>query len=412
MNRLRLVVFLLCCFTCTFSQQKSLSYFVSTAISKSPLLKDYKNQIKGNVIDSLRIDASYQPQVTASSSNTYSPTYKDWGYESAITNGANFSQLISVNKRLVSKENLQNQYQAIDLQNKSIEITGKITEQDIKKAITAQYITAYGNQQQYLFNKDMLNLLMKEEAILKQLTEKNVYRQTDYLSFLVTQKQQQLTVSQIKVQLQNDLASLNYLSGINDTSFIILENPELQPSTIPAIENTIFDKKYKIDSLKLVNADAIIEYSYKPKVDLYADAGHISTFQLDPYKNFGTSFGVNITMPIYDGKQKKMQHDKNAIAQQTNNSYQEYFRSQFSQQIAQQTQQLQLTEQLIEQAKGQLKYSQALIEANSKLLVTGDVRMADYILAVSNYLTAKNTITQTTINRLQIINQLNYWKAE
>ena len=117
-------------------------------------------------------------------------------------------------------------------------------------------------------------------------------------------------------------------------------------------------------------------------------------------------------MPIYDGKQKKMQHDKNAIAQQTNGTYQEYFRSQYSQQIAQQTQQLQLTEQLIEQAKGQLKYSQALIEANSKLLVTGDVRMADYILAVSNYLTAKNTITQTTINRLQIINQLNYWKAE
>ena len=159
MKKIGLLIGLFCFFISSFCQHKSLSYFVSTAISKSPLLKDYKNQIKGSVIDSLRIDAGYKPQITASSSNTYSPTYKDWGYESAITNGANFSQLISVNKRLVSKENLQNQYQVINLQNQSIEISGKITEQDIKKAITAQYITAYGNQQQFQFNKEMLNLL-------------------------------------------------------------------------------------------------------------------------------------------------------------------------------------------------------------------------------------------------------------
>ncbi len=407
-----LSAFLSVMFIVVNAQQKSLDLFISSGIAKSPLLKDLKNQKRNSAIDSLRIDASYKPQVTASSVNSYAPTYKDWGYETAITNGGSFSQLISVTKRLVGKENLHTQYEAIDLQNQTLEVTGKISEQDIRKSITSQYITAYGDQQQYLFNQEMLKLLSKEESILKTLTEKNVYRQTDYLSFLVTLKQQELSISQIKIQLQNDIATLNYLSGINDTSFITLENPSLEPTIQPEIDNTIFTKQFMLDSLKLKNSDATIDFSYKPKVDLYADAGHISTFQLDPYKNFGTSFGVTIAMPIYDGKQKKMQHDKNAIAQQTIGEYQQYFRSQYTQQIQQLVQQLQLTDQFIAQAKDQLRYSEALIEANRKLLLTGDAHMADFILAISNYLTSKNTITQTTINRLQLINQINYWNTK
>ncbi len=412
MSRLLLIFLLSITSIYALGQERGLEVFITSGIAKSPLLKDLKNQKRSNTIDSLRIDASFKPQVNASSSNMYAPTYRDWGYESAITNGGNFSQLISVTKRLVSKENLHTQYESIDLQNQTLEVTGKISEQDIRKSITAQYITAYGDQQQYAFNQEMLQLLSKEESILKILTEKNVYRQTDYLSFLVTLKQQELTIAQLKIQLRNDIATLNYLSGINDTSFITLENSSLEPTIQPTLDNSIFTKQFILDSLKLKNSDATIDFSYKPKVDLYADAGHISTFQVDPYKNFGTSFGVTVTMPIYDGKQKKMQHDKNAIAQQTIGEYQQYFQSQYTQQIAQLVQQLQLTDQYITQAKEQLKYSEALIEANRKLLVSGDARMADFILAISNYLTSKNTITQTTINRLQIINQINYWNSK
>jgi len=410
MNRYFSILLLTIISLYSFGQQKSLDEFISSGITRSPLLKDLKNQKKSNAIDSLKIIAGYKPQVTASSVNYYAPSLPSgWGYDQTISNGGGFNQLITVNKRLVSKENLHNQYEAINLQNQSLEVSGKISEQDIKKSITAQYITAYGDQQLYTFNQEMLKLLSKEEAILKTLTEKNVYRQTDYLSFLVTLKQQELSITQLKIQLQNDLASLNYLSGVNDTSFISLSPPDMQPAVLPEIDNSVFAQQYKIDSLKLVNSDAIIEYNYKPKIDLYADAGHESTFALDPYKNFGTSFGVTITMPIYDGKQKKLQHDKNAIAQQTRGEYEQYFKSQYAQQIAQLVQQLQLTEQMIGQATDQLKYSEALIEANRKLLVSGDVRMADYILAIGNYLSAKNTITQTSINKLQIINQINYW---
>ena len=100
------------------------------------------------------------------------------------------------------------------------------------------------------------------------------------------------------------------------------------------------------------------------------------------------------------------------IAEETRSNYAGYFKAQYKQQIMQQLQQLKLTEQLITQATEQLKYSKALIDADEKLLVVGEARIADYILAIGNYLSAKNTITQAGINKLQIINEINYWNTK
>jgi DNA polymerase III psi subunit len=104
-----------------------------------------------------------------------------------------------------------------------------------------------------------------------------------------------------------------------------------------------------------------------------------------------------------------MQYSKLDIAERTRQGYQDFFRRQYDQQIAQLSQQLRATEDLIGEVGEQLKYSEALITANGKLLGTGDARISDYILSLSNYLNAKNLLTQNSITRLQIINQINYW---
>lgn len=395
-----------------FSQGKRLEDYIQTGIQNSPLLKDYSNQQLANLVDSLRIIAGYKPQIEGVSANTYAPTVRGWGYDGAITNGANFSELLKVSKRLVGRGNIGSQNEAIRLLNESLTLSGKVTELDLKKSITAQYITTYGNWQQYQFNNELLSLLKKEESILKSLAEKGVYRQTDYLSFIVTIHQQELVISQVRMQFNNEFATLNYLCGIKDTSAIALVEPQLDLINITEAENTVFYHQYQVDSLKFKNNDVQIEYSYKPKVDLYADGGYLSSLNYEPYKNFGVSAGVTVTVPIYDGGQKKMQHDKIAIAEQTRQSYRDFFKKQYDQQVAQLSQQLLSTQQLIMQASGQIRFTEALMDANRKLLETGDVRMADYILAISNYLTAKNIVIQNTVNKLQLINQINYWNRK
>jgi hypothetical protein len=67
------------------------------------------------------------------------------------------------------------------------------------------------------------------------------------------------------------------------------------------------------------------------------------------------------------------------------------------------------TDALIDQINKQITYAETLIKVNQKLLATGDIRLIDFIYTLNNYFTAKNLATQNHINRLKIINQLNYW---
>ena len=410
--KLVLLFALLTFFSTARSQEKNLDYFLSAALQNSPLLKDYNNLVRINAIDSARIIAGYKPQVNAKSSNFYAPVVHGWGYDEAVTNIGNFSELITADKQVINKRVLQNEIAILHLQNDSLHVASKISEQDLKKAITAQYIAAFGSWQQYLYNKEVYDLLTKEDTLLKKLTQSAVYRQTDYLVFLITLQQQKLAITQARIQFQNDYATLNYLSGLLDTSFTELSAPLLQLTYTPEIENSVYYQKFTVDSLILKANDAQIDLSYKPKVSLYADAGYVSSLQYLPYKNFGASAGVNLIVPIYDGRQRKMQHNKIAIAELTRQNYRDYFKTQYNQQIAQLTQQLNASQQLINETNEQIKYTEGLMEANRKLLPTGDVKISDFVIAINNYLNAKNIITQNTITRLQIINQINYWNRK
>lgn len=386
-----------------------LAYYLDQALQSSPLLKDYHNQVLSGQVDSQLIRASYLPQVYGTSTSLWAPTVNGVGYDQAISNGGGFTTVAAVTKTIVSRSHLDAQYQTIRLQSQGVENSTKVSEQDLKKSVTAQYITTYGDLRQLIFNRETYELLQKEEVLLKGLTEKNVYRQTDYLAFLVTLKQVALSQRQLEIQYRNDHGTLNYLCGIVDTASTPLEDPLIQLQPLPDISGSVFFRQFHLDSLKLRNNRSLIDFNYRPKASLYADAGFSSTFAFEGYKNFGMSFGVTITMPIYDGHQRRLQYSKLNIAERTRAGYKDFFTRQYSQQIAQLTQQLKATEDLIGQIDDQVRYSQALIEVNGKLLGTGDAKIAEYIIAIGNYLNARNLLTQNSITRLQIINQINYW---
>ena len=386
-----------------------LDFYLGQALQNSPLLKDYHNQVLTGEVDSQLVRASYQPQVNGNSTNLYAPTIHGWGYDQAISNGGNFTTVAAVTQTLVGRQHLDAQYETIRLQNQGRDNSAKVSEQDLKKSITAQYIITYGDLQQLTFNRDIYDLLEKESTLLKDLTEKNVYRQTDYLAFLVTLKQEALLLQELTIQYRNDHGTLNYLCGIVDTAATALRAPGIELQSLPDVTNSIFFRQFHLDSLTLRNSRSLIDFNYLPKANLYADGGYSSSLMYEPYKNFGVSFGIMLSVPIYDGHQRKMQYSKLDIQERTRSGYKDFFTRQYSQQIAQLSQQLKETEDLIGQINEQVKYSQTLIEVNGKLLETGDARIADYILALNNYLNAKNLLTQNNITRLQIINQINYW---
>ena len=403
-----IIFFILSVIVCS-GQKNNLDYFVNQALANSPLLKDYRGQILSFALDSQIIRAGLKPQVNGISNNSYAPIIHGWGYDEVITNGQQISGLISVSKSFLSNKTIASQIANLQIQSQSAANNIKISEQDVVKSVTDQYIVAFGEQLQVDFNNEIITLLKKEDSLLKKLTQDNVYKQTDYLSFAVTLQQQLLNTSQLEIQYNFDYAALNWLAGIVDTTITSLEDPRLNTASFGDYRNSVFYQQFVLDSLKLVNERALIDMNYRPKISAYADGGYNSSLAYKPYKNFGTSVGLNISVPIYDGRQKKLQYSKIDIQERTRLSKKDFFLQQRNQQILQLLQQLNATNKLIDQINKQIKYTETLITVNERLLATGDIRLTDFILTLNNYFTARNLVTQNYISRLKIINQLNYW---
>jgi len=406
-----LIVLFTCVVNLCFAQTHNLNFFIQQAKQNSPVIKDYQNQILSAQIDSQLLKASLHTQVNFINSNSYAPIINGWGYDEAISNIANISALIQANRNFLTKSNITLQYQTIALQRRALLDTIQLSQQDLVRTITEQYITAYGDLLAVDFNKEVFDLMKREEAALKKLTEASVYKQTDYLTFYVTMQQQELTYLQAQIQYNTDYLTLNYLSGLDDTTIERIEKPQVSDTLTSQFYNSVFYTRFTTDSLRLANEKSLIDYQYKPKVGAYTDAGYNSSLQVTPYKNFGFSAGVSLTIPIYDGHQKRLKYAQVDLKERTRQANKEFFINQYRQQIAQLKQQLYATDLLVNKINQQIEYSHTLIEANGKLLQTGDITMKDYVLAINNYLNAQNLLTQNNITRLRIVNQINYWNA-
>ena len=393
----------------SFSQEKDLNYFLEKAQNNSPLIKDYNNQIKSVAIDSLLFRATRKPQVSGNLNANYAPVINGFGYDAAVSNEHTVSGLVGVNQKIIGKNQINSQYETFEILKKSLILNQKVALKDLNKAIIAQYISASGSSEQIGYNKKLAILLKEETDILKKLTQNSIYKQTDYLIFSATVKQQELVLLQLKQQYQNDLALLNYLSGETDTTFVNLKKPEIALKNIKSSDKIIFLKQFEVDSLKLQNQNKLIDNGYKPLLSLLGDAGYLSSFLNQGYKNFGFSAGLGLSIPIYDGNQRSLQHQKNETALSTNLAYKNNFNKQYKQQLLMLNQKLKQAKDIENQLQSQLKITDALIEANKKLLLTGDAQITEYIIAVGNLITIKNAITQNNSSKLQIINEINYW---
>ena len=394
------------------AQSNDLNYYINHSLENSPLLKEYQNQLVINRLDSLILIADFKPQVDFSSYNHLSPIVNGYGYDYAIYKKYHITAVMTVRQTIIGRENLKTRLNVYTLDNQSVENEKKVLEQELKLAVSAQYIASYGILEEILFNEELENLLQKEEVLLKQLTERTVYKLTDYLNFQITLQQQQLLISQQKAEYKNHLALLNYLCGIVDTSYVTLEKPEMSLQPTLTFESTLAFSNFQIDSLKILNKNTLIDFSYRPKLDVFADAGYRGTFFLDPYKNFGASIGLSLSVPIYDGNQRKQQQLKLKATEQNRKNYQDFSRQQYRQRLEQLLQQLNETEHLIRQAQTVVQSTQNLMDAYGKQMQTGDATVTDYILSIHQLMNAQHVITEQTNQKLQIINQINYWNNE
>jgi outer membrane protein TolC len=390
------------------SPVQTLDYFIQHGMNNSPLLKDYQNQLNAATVDSLLIRAGQRPRVDANAQILYAPTASMFGYDEAITNGGNYSGVVGISQYFLNGRDLKNKYEGVSLQKRSLSNASKISVNDLKRLITNQYLTAYADYSSLSFNKTFMKLMNDEKGIVQKLSESGIYKQTDYLSLLIEVQTQEISMGQMANQYYKDILLLNQLSGINDTVSVELSFPEITRKAPPDLSLSPLFMQYKIDSLKITNEKKAVEIRYLPKLNWFADAGLMSADPTILYQHFGTSAGINFTIPIYDGKQRKLEYQKLDFSEDTRFQYENYFKKQYNQQMIQLNAELTANETMLEQLKKQLITAEQLIYMIKVQLEVGNISITEFVNATKNYHSISKDIIQTKINILQSTNEINY----
>jgi outer membrane protein TolC len=391
-------------------EKRSLDYYLNAGLANSPMLLDSSNQYKANLLDSLRVLAGFGPQVTSTGQIMRAPVVGKFGYDSAITNGANYSGVVAVEQPLFNGRPRRAQFQNITLLNQALRLNVQLSEIDLKKSITAQYITAYSDYSQLEFNQNLLKILQNEQPALKKLVENGVYLQTDYLNLTVSIHTQLIALKKAALQYRDDLYALNLLCGVYDRAEVILLKPELPIRTAFLVNSSPQMLRFRVDSLKLVTARQLLDLNYRPRLSAFADGGVNAINPRNIPRNLGASFGLNFTAVLYDGRQRRLQHSRLQLQEITRQKYRDYYLSQYHTQVSQLLERLHATDELLTEIRAQIAAQQRLLTMYKVEIANGLVRFTDFILNVTNYTTTRNDLVQAENDRLQLLNELNYLK--
>jgi outer membrane protein TolC len=391
-----------------YNQSRDLDFYLKQAVQNSPLLNDYRNQVKSSYADSLLIRAAKKPLVEARSQLLYSPVYHNFGYDEVVTDGGNYTAVMGISQPIFNKKEINNKYEAVDLQKRSLNNSTKISINELNKIITDQYLASFSGYTDFLFNKNFLDLLVKENEIVKQFVKGGVAKQTDYLTLLVETQSQEILVNQLKSQYRKDLMLLGQLSGITDSAWYDLADPKIEIRGTADIDKSPSYLQYKIDSVRIENEKMAIDIRYRPKVNWFADAGFLTSNPWNFYKHFGYSAGLSLNIPLYDGKQRGIEKQKLELNENSRQAYQNTYYRQYFQQIQQLNLDLKALNEMSAQVESQLKTSEQLVNTFREQLEAGIIQMTEYINAIKNFKTTSRNINLIYVQKLQVINQMNF----
>ncbi len=390
-------------------QQRDLEYYITEGLGRSPALAELQNQVQAGSLDSLLVRAAQKPQVGFTGLMYYAPVINGYGYAEPITNISNLTSVVTASQRIFNQKILAADFSKAGIRNQSLRVTSQITANGLKKAITAQYLAVCAKASDISFNQELLLLLQDESTLVRQLAEQGIYRQTEYMAVLLELKNQKIALANLGTEYRKELAALNLLCGLTDTAFYQLALPDLRLTGPADPAHSPYFRQFEIDSLRIVNERLLADVPYKPAFRWFTDAGLINNLPEDIYKNFGLSLGLSLTLPIYDGQQRKYNYEKLRIDERTRSGYASYIRQQYNQQLEQLYHELAATQNLIPDVRDQMQLAENILKQDAVLINSGDVPVTEYILALRNYATAKSTLNQYQVKVLQLVNEINYW---
>lgn len=401
------VFFLLLKLNPAFSQTHDLNYYLLQASQNSPLLKSYSNQLEAVHYDSLLILANKKLQIAGNAEAMEAPYGNHFGYDTNITNKGLFEALISEKLSLFQKNKIATQIHSTHLQSQQLSNSYLIDARDLQKAITDQYLVTYGDLSLITNEKTIINSLVKEDTILKQLMRNAIFAQSDYLNFQLEINSENRQLQSFDAAYYNDLIQLNILSGIDDTSTVIITKPDLTWKTNYSLKSDPKWFQFQIDSLKNENAKSLLAFNYKPQIALFADEG-LNAVQIPGiYNHFGLSAGISLSWTIADGKQRSLNLQKLNIEENSIAVNKSFYEKQNAMQIYSFEKQREQNQNLISGLQDNMKSMNQLLSMRKEQLENGQLSIIDYLSNLRDKISLQKQLTDALLQQQQIISDHN-----
>jgi outer membrane protein TolC len=337
---------------------------------------------------------------------TQNPDKSAFGYDPALSNGglyaAQFNAFVPFfNKKTVNAYFKQNSAQASVLQNENAKLI-----HELDKQVSDQYIGGYQLQQEIFYLEKIIQVVSDRKKIVEALVQKGLMQQNDYLLLEIEINSKKYAIQIQKIALSNLFMQLNNLCGIRDTVIYPLEKPAVVQSLPPKQFN--YYQKFQLDSLSLVSQQNIFNTKYRPQISAYGNAGLNSSYVPNISHNVGISAGLHLYIPIVDGGQRKTVESQNKLLLQTMQAYKFNNSIQVQNGISNLQQQINLTRQSLPALDDQLTTQETLLRILMDKVVTGQVSVTDYLVAVQDYTQTNQNKIQAQTNLWLLINQYNY----
>jgi len=420
-----IILILFSVFSIVASAQNNLSYYISAAKQNSPLIYDNNNLSKTNQLEAKRFKAFYtKPQIGITANYLFAPIISTdnnktsfepnasgatnyYGYDLAYSNGGTYQAMLNVTQPLFNRKRYETASEQLNVTAKINDNNAKISEHDIEKIVTDQYILCLQDNKQIAYAATMEKLLADQKNILKKLVESSIYKQSD-LTLLNIEHQNFLSqITTFKANYRRDLMDLNMLCGINDTALVQLQNSDLTLNN--SVTNSLFLEKYHLDSLNLIAQQKAFELKYKPQLNLFANTGLNAVYAPTIPNRFGISAGLSFSYNFFDGNQKSINRNKTQILEKSVSFYKDNFISQNTVRKSKILTELQSYTDRIAIAEQQLKDYELLLNSYKMEIISGQLSIINYTMVLKNMATIQRDFTLLFSQQQALINAYNYW---
>jgi outer membrane protein TolC len=417
-----LFLILVVIFPAFVSAQSTLSTFLDSAMINNPEAASIHAQIQSYQYDNQMIEATLRSPKAFLSSDMLiapylnnggnliatSPSDQAIGYDSGITNGGLYSMLFNLELPVLKGKQVAHLQEQNQVETDRLKTQLKLIENELKRTIGGLYFDALVQQATVESNKQNNALLNEEFQLVKTLTNKGLYRISDYKLIELELKSDSINLNSSINDLELIIRQLKVACGIRNLDILSLESPAIEMSK-PDSRHSLFIRSFAHDSLATAAQQKVFNDRYLPQLNVFANSGLNSNSIPNIQRHFGASAGLQLTYNFFDGHQRKINQDQQQVHLNAASVQKELKLKEVGTQAETYLQNIIKTEaELAKQKKIQAEYKDLFI------LYQDEVKRAQIsvinliaLLQKRSEVNLAVTIKEITIKKL--INEYNYW---